>query len=34
MKLEDMILASVDDHLSEPADLFDRYLPAALKDRA
>jgi len=34
MKLEDMILASVDDHLSEPADMFDRHLPATLKDRA
>jgi predicted TIM-barrel fold metal-dependent hydrolase len=34
MKLEDMILISVDDHLIEPPDLFEKHLPASLKDKA
>jgi predicted TIM-barrel fold metal-dependent hydrolase len=34
MKIEDMILVSVDDHIVEPADMFDRHVPAALKDKA
>ena len=25
---------SVDDHIVEPADMFDRHVPAALKDKA
>jgi predicted TIM-barrel fold metal-dependent hydrolase len=31
---DDLILISVDDHLVEPADMFDGRLPAALADRA
>ncbi|NRA34359.1 MAG: amidohydrolase [Polyangiaceae bacterium] len=34
MKLEDMILVSVDDHIVEPPTLFDKHLPAAYKDKA
>lgn len=34
MNMEDMIIISVDDHVSEPADMFDQHLPAELKDRA
>jgi len=34
MKLEDMVLISVDDHLIEPADLFTRHISAKYKDRA
>jgi len=34
MKLEDMILVSVDDHICEPADMWDNHLPAKWKGRA
>ncbi len=34
MELQDMVLVSVDDHLIEPADMFDRHMPARFKDRA
>jgi predicted TIM-barrel fold metal-dependent hydrolase len=34
MKLEEMILVSVDDHLVEPPDMFDRHLPRAYRDKA
>ena len=34
MKLEDMILVSVDDHLCEPPDMFDKHLPARWKAEA
>jgi predicted TIM-barrel fold metal-dependent hydrolase len=34
MKLEDLILVSVDDHLIEPSDMFERHIPARFKDRA
>ncbi|MCH2173890.1 amidohydrolase [Myxococcota bacterium] len=34
MKLEDMILVSVDDHIIEPPDLFDGHIPAKWADRA
>jgi predicted TIM-barrel fold metal-dependent hydrolase len=34
MKTEDMIIVSVDDHVVEPPDLFDRHLPAKYKDIA
>src|SRR5689334_12897068 len=34
MKLEDMILVSVDDHLCEPPDLFDHHMPEKYRDRA
>ncbi|MGE0385982.1 MAG: amidohydrolase family protein [Gammaproteobacteria bacterium] len=33
MKMEDMILISIDDHIVEPADMFDRHTPAAFKGR-
>ncbi len=31
---DDMILISVDDHICEPADMFDAHVPAKYKDRA
>jgi predicted TIM-barrel fold metal-dependent hydrolase len=34
MKLDDMIMVSVDDHLCEPPDMFDEHLPAKWKDEA
>lgn len=34
MKLEDMILVSIDDHVIEPAGLFERHMPARYKDQA
>ena len=34
MKLDDMILVSVDDHVVEPPDLFERHLPAKYRDIA
>ena len=34
MRMEDMILVSVDDHVVEPPDLFDKHLPAKYKDIA
>ena len=34
MKLEDMILVSVDDHVVEPPHLFEGRLPAKYRDRA
>ncbi len=34
MKIEDMILVSVDDHVVEPPDLFEGHLPAEYLDRA
>ncbi len=34
MKMEDMVLVSVDDHVIEPANLFDDFLPAKYLDRA
>ena len=34
MKLEDMILVSVDDHVVEPPGIFDQHLPAAYKSKA
>ncbi|GAB3101886.1 amidohydrolase [Aestuariicella hydrocarbonica] len=33
MKMEDMILISVDDHVVEPPDAFERHAPAKYKDR-
>ncbi len=32
--MNDMILVSVDDHLVEPADMFDHHMPARFKDQA
>ena len=34
VRAEDLILVSVDDHVVEPPDLFDRHLPARWRDRA
>jgi predicted TIM-barrel fold metal-dependent hydrolase len=34
MRLEDMILVSVDDHVVEPPNMFDQHLPARWKPRA
>ena len=34
MRTEDMILVSVDDHVVEPPDLFDRWVPPRYRDRA
>ena len=34
MHADDMILISVDDHISEPADMFDAHVPAKYKDYA
>ena len=34
MRLEDMILISVDDHVVEPPDVFEHTLPAKYKDIA
>jgi predicted TIM-barrel fold metal-dependent hydrolase len=34
MNSDDMILVSVDDHICEPADMFDRHVPARYKDLA
>ena len=34
MRLEEMVLVSVDDHVCEPADMWDQHLPAKWKPRA
>ena len=34
MRIEDMILVSVDDHVIEPPDMFDGRLPAKYQDLA
>ena len=34
MNKDDLILISVDDHIAEPADMFDAHVPAAYRDRA
>ncbi|MGE0387547.1 MAG: amidohydrolase family protein [Gammaproteobacteria bacterium] len=34
MRMEDMIIVSVDDHIVEPPDLFDEVCPAKFRDRA
>jgi predicted TIM-barrel fold metal-dependent hydrolase len=34
MRIDDMILVSVDDHIVEPPDLFEKHLPAKYKDIA
>ena len=34
MQADDMILISVDDHIAEPADMFDAHVPARYRDRA
>ena len=34
MNKDDLILISVDDHIAEPADMFDAHVPAKYKDKA
>ncbi len=34
MKMEDMIIASIDDHVSEPPNMFDNHLPEVWKSKA
>lgn len=34
MQIDDMIIVSVDDHIVEPPDMFERHLPAKYKDIA
>ena len=34
MQMNDMILVSVDDHVCEPPDMWERHLSAKWKDRA
>ena len=34
MKPEEMILVSIDDHIVEPADMFDEHVPAKWRDQA
>ena len=34
MRAEDLILISVDDHICEPADMFDAHVPTKYRDRA
>src|SRR6478752_8129331 len=34
MNKDDLILISVDDHIAEPANMFDAHVPAKYKDRA
>lgn len=34
MKIDDMILVSIDDHVIEPPDMFERHVPAKWKDQA
>jgi len=34
MKIDDLILVSIDDHVIEPRDMFDRHVPEKWKDQA
>jgi hypothetical protein len=34
MKMDDLILVSVDDHVIEPPNMFDGFLPSRYADRA
>ena len=34
MRIEDMILVSIDDHVIEPRDMFERHVPEKYKDDA
>ena len=34
MNIDDLILVSIDDHVVEPADMFDGHVPAAYADQA
>ena len=33
MELDDLILVSIDDHVVEPPDMFERHAPAGYRDR-
>ena len=32
MEMNDLVLISVDDHMVEPPDMFDKHIPAKYKD--
>ena len=34
MQLDDMILVSIDDHMIEPPDMFEKHVPAKWRDQA
>src|SRR5436190_1870649 len=34
MRVDDMILVSIDDHVIEPPDMFERHIPERFRDRA
>ena len=34
MKLDDMIIVSGDDHIIEPADMFEQHVPTSMKSKA
>jgi predicted TIM-barrel fold metal-dependent hydrolase len=34
MGMDDMVMVSIDDHVIEPTDMFDRHMPAKYKDQA
>ena len=34
MQIEDMVLVSIDDHVIEPANMFERHIPAKYRDDA
>src|SRR5579859_3620026 len=34
MRVDDMIIVSIDDHLIEPPDMFDQHVPAKYADQA
>ena len=34
MNVDDMVLVSIDDHIIEPADMFERHMPASHRDQA
>lgn len=34
MNVNDMILLSIDDHMIEPPDMFEKHMPASMKDQA
>ena len=34
LSFDDLVLVSVDDHMVEPPDLFERHVPAKYRDRA
>ena len=34
MEMNDMVMVSIDDHVVEPLDMFDKHFPASMKDDA